>query len=240
MAELQRNEAAILKFTGAHPLASKPGVDDRAEGGGGTAPSFARPSVYLGLDQDSRRLAYARGFLELWPGRGGKPITGTRNLPPWMSLNGCFDPGVPLSRVEDFIFDQVLEHGVTHVFSEATYIGPTTSTETIFQLFTVAGAVATACIKAKERCGRSVYWRQFTPMEWRKEFIGSKPGHLAGKDEKRAWYKEQALERCWNRGWPVESEHEAEAAGLLNYGLCVNYPEYAQAWLPLIYARRHS
>jgi hypothetical protein len=146
---------------------------------------------------------------------------------------------VPLARVEDFVVNQILEHGVTHVFSEAPFIGDTI-TKMIYQLFTVSGAIATACVKARERLGRGIYWDHFTPAEWRSEFIGSIPNHLDTKEERRAWYKAEALRRCEDRGWPVASDHEAEACGVLNYGLCLDYPNYTHSWDPLFYTRSHS
>lgn len=220
---------SILKFTGAHPLASKPGVDDRAEGGGDTTPSSARPSVlYLGLDQDGGKLPWARGHPAMQ-----RPETGTFGLPSWIAPNGQPDLAVPQEGVFEFIFRQARE-GVTHVISEKPYVGPNGSV--VEKLFTIRAAVAHACLKA------DLHWRQVPVAKWRLEFIGvgEAPSFIKPDKERRAWLKAQAIKTCERREWPVGSEDEAEACGVLNYGLCVDYPEYAQSHLPMFYTRSHS
>jgi len=59
--------------------------------------------------------------------------------------------------------------------------------------------------------------------KWRKEFIGRAraPALLDGKKPKahqrRAWLKKAAVSECERRGWPVSSDDEADAVGVLSF-----------------------
>src|ERR1700693_4323226 len=208
---------SVLKFTGAHPLASSSaGAGERA---GGSAALPAHPSIlYLGLDQDSGKLPWARGNSTM-----KCPETGTFGLPSWIGQNGLPDLAVPQEGVFEFIFQQARE-GVTHVISEKPYVGPNGSV--VEKLFTIRAAVAHAFLQG------NLHWRQVPVAKWRLECIGVKeaPSYITKVLERRSWLKAQAIETCERRNWPFENEDEAEACGVLNYGLCTDYPEYAQAW----------
>lgn len=65
------------------------------------------------------------------------------------------------------------------------------------------------------------------PSVWRKTFLGlaHKPDYIDG--ENRAWLKLRAIQECERRGWAVKGDDEAEARGIMDYGLCMTSPAYA-------------
>lgn len=63
---------------------------------------------------------------------------------------------------------------------------------------------------------------------WRPGFIGCtrKPAFIKTQSN-RAWLKEAAVAECKKRGWVVRGDDEAEARGVLDYGLCQLSAAYA-------------
>lgn len=210
-------------FTGDLRVASSSSPDElRAGDKGGGATRSAPPPIYLGLDQDSSRLPWARGYFGM-----PHPEVGTHGLSSWVAPNGLPDPGRVMEGVEEFIQSQALAHGVTHVWSEAVYHGE--NKLVVERLLTIRAALQHACFKA------NIVHREATPAEWRTHFFDTAraPSHL-NEIERRAWFKQRAVDTCKWRKWPISGEHEAEACGILNYALCREYPTYDVAWLPLM------
>lgn len=104
-------------------------------------------------------------------------------------------------------------HGIepiTHLFFEATILPGKTTPQTVFKLCALAGMAEWFAHRIGAVC------RQVDQQSWRKHFIGRGTGK---SDELKRLAKEAAL----LRGWTPANDHEADAAGVLDYGLaCFN------------------
>ena len=76
-------------------------------------------------------------------------------------------------------------------------------------------------------------------QSWRKVFLGAAvaPKHIV-KDRRRNWWKRQAIARCGELGWPVKTDDEAEACGILYWIRCQHDPQFAANSIGL-FARAH-
>lgn len=95
---------------------------------------------------------------------------------------------------------------ITHVWYEAPIMMPTDKIGTLRLLLGLANMVEWWSYKLGIPC------RQALMGDWRKHFLGFSTG---GRD----FLKKKALEECKGRGWPAKTHDEAEAAGVLDYGL---------------------
>lgn len=64
--------------------------------------------------------------------------------------------------------------------------------------------------------------------EWRKRFLGrsNMPKHAGKRGQGREWLKEAAKIECARRGWLTDSDHEAEALAILDFGLAAKSTAY--------------
>lgn len=130
--------------------------------------------------------------------------------------------------LEDF-YEQSMKAGVpvTHWFFEQQHIAKKINIETVYRLITLGGTVEK--IAYQKFVERRLNWQQnpwcwSVPIQtWRKHFIGrgagfkkteDKKSYLPGEDPKQL-----AVEKCESFGWHTEIPDEAEACGILDYGL---------------------
>jgi hypothetical protein len=75
--------------------------------------------------------------------------------------------------------------------------------------------------------------------DWRSHFVGfcRAPKHLS-PNERRKHLKSAAMDACAARGWPVETDDEAEACGILDYVLSLDNPSYGAQSSPLFATAR--
>lgn len=78
-----------------------------------------------------------------------------------------------------------------------------------------------------------IVWREVTPAEWRKTFGIPSPAPNLDKAARRSWLKDQAIIACNDHDWSPLDHHQAEAGGVLFWGLCRDFPDYAQRNTPL-------
>lgn len=193
--------------------------------------------MYLALDQSPSRVGWARGGPQM-----SAPETGLLFLPKFGDQHAIL-----MDLTWDFVRSQIIEHGVTKVGFEAPYMGanPKNHRDACAQV----AAIEWGCSR------RDVACVEYTNGQWRKRFIGTTRGpyepdrSLKGKRleaakrrasaENRAWLKRRSIEECEKRGWPIyldgkPSDDIAEACGMLDYLLSLDFPEYgATAGAPL-------
>jgi hypothetical protein len=99
---------------------------------------------------------------------------------------------------------------ITHLFFEATILPGKTTAQTVYKLCALAGMAEWFAHRIGAAC------RQVQQQTWRKHFIG----RGTGRSEE---LKRLAMEAARRRGWNPATDHEADAAGVLDYGLaCFN------------------
>lgn len=64
--------------------------------------------------------------------------------------------------------------------------------------------------------------------DWRKRFLGraNMPKHAGKRGQGREWLKAAAKIECARRGFLTDSDHEAEALGILDYGIASKSVDY--------------
>lgn len=95
---------------------------------------------------------------------------------------------------------------ITHLFFEATILPGKTTPATVYKLCALAAMAEWFAYRVKAQC------RRVEQQSWRKRFIGRGTGK--GPDLKR-----MAVETARRLGWQPQDDHQAEAAGVLDYGL---------------------
>lgn len=151
--------------------------------------------MLIGLD-----IATASG-LAVWDGKAPAPSLMTVQLPS--------DPGEvarPMERLRRTLADLHAVEPITHLFFEATILPGKTTPQTVFKLCALAGMAEWFAHRIGAKC------RQVEQQRWRKHFIG----RGTGRSEE---LKRLAMEACRIRGWTPANDHEADAAGVLDYGL---------------------
>jgi hypothetical protein len=137
-----------------------------------------------------------------WFSGGHAPVLQT------LRLGG--EPGVvgpAMERLRQFLAAAHEADVLTHIFIEKTILPRMTTQATVFKLNAYAGMAEWFGY----RIGAVV--RSVDQQDWRKHFFLEK----AGKGS--AAKKEAALRAARMRGWSPANDHEADAAGVLDYGL---------------------
>lgn len=165
--------------------------------------------MFLGLDPATKC-----GWAAWSPGLE-KPAIGSFALP---SIED--DLGAVGFRVHVELNGLLAMLGFERVFYEAP-IGPQKQSNT--NLFTIQKALAISshiesfCYAKKIRC------RQVPMGSWRRYFVGK------GAGEKSATFKAWASDRCRELGWTTRTHDEADACGVLAYGISLD-PAFVPPW----------
>lgn len=145
-----------------------------------------------------------------------KPASGTFELPSDEADLGRvgYQLHVNLNRLHQV-------HGFERIFYEAP-IPPSQlmgqiQLKTIAKIFTIAGHIESFAYAKNLRC------RQVGMGAWRRYFVGK------GAGEKTATFKSWAKERCAQLGWNVRGHDEADACGVLAYGVSLD-PAFVPPW----------
>ncbi len=152
--------------------------------------------MYLGLD-----LATKTGWATWTPGED-RPHTGTLRLARW-------DPdeiAPDLERLRRHLSDLHAANPIAAVWYEAPIMLRVDKQRTVQYLFGLANMVEWWSYRLSIPC------KQADMRDWRKHFFGRSTGG-------RAELKQAALDACKLRGWSVNGDDEADAAGVLDYGL---------------------
>lgn len=147
-----------------------------------------------------------------------KPVWGVEKLPKPIGREG-----VTFVKVSDLVSELISTHSVDQVYFEETIKRPTDRLAVLWQQLGIVTHIQSAC----ERAG--VPSCQVLIKDWRKRFIGKtkSPPHLQGNHSQQ-WWKDQAIRSCLERGWLTDNDNEAEALGIMDYGLCCCDPKYTQ------------
>lgn len=156
--------------------------------------------MYIGMD-----IATETG-IALWS--EGQPA------PSLMTVRLPSDPGEvgrPCERLRATLADLHSAETITHLFFEATIMpGGKTTAQTVYKLCALAGMAEWFAHRIGASC------RQVEQQRWRKHFIGVGTGRSAE-------LKAMAMRAAELREWRPRNDHEADAAGVLDYGLaCFN------------------
>lgn len=126
-----------------------------------------------------------------------------------------------MEKLREHLADIHRLDAITHLFFEATILPQPkvgddgrahmrTSPQTVYKLCALAGMAEWFAKRINAKC------RQVEQQRWRKHFMGRGTGK---SDELKRLAKAEAD----RRGWRVSNDHEADAAGVLDYGLaCVS------------------
>ncbi len=123
----------------------------------------------------------------------------------------------PMEKLRQCLADLHVIEPITHLFFEATILPQPrigedgrarqrTTPATVYKLCALAGMAEWFAKRANAHC------RAVEQQKWRKHFIGTGNG-------KSAELKEKAMKAARLRGWRVANDHEADALGVLDYGL---------------------
>lgn len=164
----------------------------------------------LGLDPSMRRIGWAVGSTD-----GSRPVWGVLRSPSWGK-----DEGDHLNRVSNWLDEQLANYRFEACFYEAVFIstigGGKGGTDAIRAKIMLEGEI----LKFAARHKLKVF---DVPLQsWRSRFLGATqaPPHYRQKPEMaRNWLKQRAIKACAERGWLTDSDDEAEALGILDYGL---------------------
>lgn len=127
----------------------------------------------------------------------------------------------PMEKLRAHLADIHTLEPITHLFFEATLLPRAkinndgravqqTTAATVYKLCALAGMAEWFAKRIDAHC------RQIEQQKWRKHFMGV--GNGPTKELKRL-----AMEAARMRGWMVRTDHEADALGVLDYGLsCFN------------------
>lgn len=150
---------------------------------------------YLALD-----LATQTGVASWSPGNA-TPSFWTIRLP-----GEAGELGSPLERLRRNLADIHALDPITHLFYEAAILPGKTNIQTVLKLCAIAGMAEWFAYRIDAVC------RQVDQQSWRKHFLGVGNG-------KGPVLKSMAIKAAKMRGWNVQNDHEADAAGVLDYGL---------------------
>ncbi len=136
-----------------------------------------------------------------WMAGTATPIFSTLRLP-----SDPYEVGRPMAKLRQQLDDLHAMDAITHLFFEASILPGATNINTVRKLCALAGLAELFAHDHKIKC------REVEQQRWRKHFIGK--GNGPSKELKRL-----AVEACHLRGWRVRTDHEADALGVLDYGL---------------------
>lgn len=139
--------------------------------------------------------------IAIWRDGTAAPLLMTLRLP---SDPGCV--GAPMEKLRSWLSDLHTLEPITHLWFEATILPGKTNVQTVYKLCSLAGMAEWFAHRIGAQC------RQVEQQRWRKHFIGRGTG--PGTE-----LKKMAVEAAKLRGWNPSNDHEADAAGVLDYGL---------------------
>jgi len=127
---------------------------------------------------------------------------------------------------------------ITHWFFEQQHIAKKINIDTVYRLITLGGTVEK--VAYQKFVDRRLNW-QTKPLcfsvpisTWRKHFIGRGGGFKRGEDKKYLPGEDPkliAVEKCESFGWHTAIPDEAEACGILDYGLsCIGDDVHPRPW----------
>lgn len=131
-----------------------------------------------------------------------------RDRPAFSTLRLPGDPAEvarPMEVLRAHMADLHALEPITHLFFEAPIIGAV-NMATVYKLCALAGMAEWFAKRVDAQC------RQVAQASWRKHFIGRGTG-------KSRELKAAAIAAARLRGWNVSTDHEADALGVLDYGL---------------------
>ncbi len=166
--------------------------------------------VAMALDQSASNTGWA-----LLP-KGGKVTFGSFLLDSWHEKEG--------ERLLDYfewLCELVERHGITHLFLESKF--NTEHNEDISARIADYGMIGVADMAAAYMLRyhkMTVKVITVQPQQWRPPFIGGQkaPGGLT-KHFRKKWYIERAIQQCALRGLLIDVGDQAEAVGILSYGV---------------------
>jgi len=112
----------------------------------------------------------------------------------------------PMERLRQHLADLHGLEPITHLFFEATILPGKTTPATVYKLCSLAGMAEWFAYRINAEC------RRVEQQSWRKHFMG----RGTGRSEE---LKRLAMDACRTRGWNPQNDHEADAAGVLDFGL---------------------
>ncbi len=172
---------------------------------------------YLALDQAKTKCGFAFGSLGM-----EAPLSGVLQLPSVGRRHG-----VLMAHFRDWLATNIHVYHVEKVIYEVPFGGR--DLETFAVVNKLLGVIELACEDAGIICCCA------TSHEWRKRFLGaSQPpkrlfaGMTKGRAQRarRDTLKLAAMATCAYHGWKVETDDAAEACGLLDFLLALDFPEY--------------
>ena len=115
----------------------------------------------------------------------------------------------------------IKQYKVKRVIVEAPFSGP--NARAFMLACKMMGVIELTCEDHGILCVEA------TASQWRKHFIGfAQAPRKLPKQQRRDWLKKRAIAACKARGWPVETDDEADAIGLLDYALALEFPVYEE------------
>lgn len=169
--------------------------------------------MYLALDQAPSRVGFAYGK----PGAG---LPGSGKLP----LNG----EGPLNQLRDWLRLMIVTKHVILVAYEAPFVGPLTRHDLLFRMCELPGVIKLVCFDLMVPC------EAVPPPTWRKHFLGfGQAPRGIKKGQRTRIMKDAAMTACNERGWPIASDDEADALGILDYLLCRDFAGHGADTSPL-------
>lgn len=143
--------------------------------------------------------------IALWPKGAPAPLLSTVKLP-----GRPDDLALPMEALRSTLAAIHVREPITHLFFELPILPRVTQMATVYKLCALAGMA--------EWYGESIgaVVRAVQQQRWRKHFCGRGTG-------KSAELKAMAIKAAQMRGWAPADDHQADASGVLEYGLaCLN------------------
>lgn len=112
----------------------------------------------------------------------------------------------PMEALRSHLADLHRLEPITHLFFEAAILPGRTTPATVYKLCALAGMAEWFAHRIGAQC------RRVEMQSWRRHFIGRGTGR---RDELKA----AAIEAARARGWNPEDDNQADAAGVLDFGL---------------------
>jgi hypothetical protein len=164
---------------------------------------------YLALDQAAGQIGYAIGSADMV-----EPIIGS-----FRPTRAGARHGVLMGCVRDWLDQTIKDHRIHKVCFETPFGGRNLA---VFALVNkMIGVIELVCDDHEIPCVET------SSLEWRKTFIGvTRAPKAIPKSQRRAWLKGQAMGACRDRGWHVENDDQAEAAGLLDHVIGLDFESY--------------
>jgi len=153
------------------------------------------PDVYVGLDLATRTGA------AVWCEGSDAPRLSTVRLP---GDPECVDR--PMEALRAQLADLHGIEPISHLFFEASILPGKTNIHTVNKLCALAGMAEWFAYRIEAVC------RRVEQQSWRKHFLGRGTG-------KSVELKAMAMDAARARGWNPVDDHQADAAGVLDYGL---------------------